>query len=291
MPEQESYSREAYDEAEREIEEAKGEIAPEKSTEELKRVVEKRGAAEERRDRLGEVSWDEALQAHEEYKGLLARQDKAQEAVNQWKKEHHTGPEPTEAKEPQRTPETEAQAIVEFYQGIGIEVDPADVRAKIEAKRADAEKEGLEAFTYLPKDIKISKLLKIAKADYPVWVWEGIGDPDTIKMPRTTQESYAVAHHYTQEPDEDSLGDKARSGLDWEKTDNSYMGPLERLAFGMRWHKENGTQLDEKYVTLCPGSRAAGGRVPCLSFSGGRVRLSSDHPGGRGPGWGVRRVV
>jgi|GEM_PF-3961134 len=287
MPEKEPYSREAYDEAEREVEEAKGEISPEKPTEELRAAVERRAGAEEKRDRLFEMSWDEALELNRQYDELLAKKDAIDQELATFRREKLGMPEP-EREKPERTRETEIQANVELWQSLGIEVDEADVRAQIEAL---PKREGFDWFHYIPEGIKNSQLIKLMEDRFPVWVWEGVGDPDKIKMPRTTKESYAVACRLQQEPDKDSLGENAKSALDWEKTEDQFMSPLERMVAELRWQKEQGSHLDEKYWTWCPGSRAAGDRVPYLSFVDDEVCLSADHPEVRDPFLGVRRVV
>ena len=236
------YSREAYEEAEQEVEEAKKEISPERPTEKSREAVERKGAIEQERDRLFEISWDEALKLNEEYNGLWKSKGQADKALADFRREKLGMPERAEP-EPERTKKSEIKANVEFWQELGVEVDEADVRAKIEAL---SEKEGFNFYLYLPQGVKASQLIAEMKERFPAWVWRSVGDPDKIKMPRTTKESYAMAARYQQEPDEDSLEENAKSAEDWEKTEDTFMTPAERIVAEMRWHKEKGSHLDEK---------------------------------------------
>jgi len=251
---EESYSREAHEDTEREIEDAKKEISPEKTFSEIRETAQRGEAAEGKRDRLFEMGWDEALELNRQYDELLAKKKAVDQEVTTFRAEKLGMQEAPEREKSERTRETEIQANIEFWESLGIEIDEADVRAQIEAL---PEKEGFEWLHYIPEGVKNSQLIKLMKDRFPVWVWDGVGDPDKIKMPRDTKTSYAIAARFTQEPDEDSLGEDAKSPLDWEKSGNQFMTPSERMVAELRWQKEQGSHLDEKYYTWCPGSRAA----------------------------------
>jgi hypothetical protein len=194
-----------------------------------------------------------------------------------------------------RTKELEIKANLEFWNSLGIkgvEIAEADIREKIDAL---PEKEGYDFYLYLPKKVTISQLINKMRERYPVYAW-GEDTLDQIEMPRTTKESYVVAIRHQQEPDGDSLGDKAKNAKNWERDEkkDSFITPLEYLVAELRYHQEEGQHLDEKNWTLCPGSRTADGEVPFLYFSpdsGGGVYLASSHPDNRYPVLGVRRVV
>jgi hypothetical protein len=193
-----------------------------------------------------------------------------------------------------RTRESEIKANLEFWNSLGIEgveIDEDDIKEKISAL---PEKEGHDFYLYLPEKVISSQLISKMREWHPVDVW-GEDNLDQMEMPRTTKESYAVAIRHQQEPDADSLGDKAKNAENWEREEGkvNFITPLEYLVAELRYHQEEGQHLDENNWTLCPGSRTADGGVPFLSFvpSGGKVYLNSYHPGHRFPSLGVRRVV
>jgi len=183
-----------------------------------------------------------------------------------------------------------------------VDVDEAQVRAAIEAI---PEKEGFDWYLFLPEKIKNSDIWK--KMEERFTVGNYLGDPDKIRMPRTTKESYAVATHYSQEPDEDSVDDKSRSFKDWEQSGETFMTPLERMVAELRWFQENGTHLDEKYMTVFNGSRLKSPEAPLFSFGQSdywdriplmrfysrtnEVTLNGGPPQGGHREAGVRRVI
>lgn len=123
--------------------------------------------------------------------------------------------------------------------------------------------------------------------------------PRRIIVPHKTTNSYAIAAHYRQEPDLDSLEKEARSALDWEKTGYTFMAPLERIIAGMRWHIEKDSSLDgAKYLTMCPGVRTEGDWVPYFivhTYPGTSypdyTGIGSFHPDSCAECIGVRRVI
>lgn len=163
-------------------------------------------------------------------------------------------PETPEAGEPteggERTRESEIKANVEFWQDLGVEVDEADVRAKIEEL---PEVEGFDFCIYVPQGIKFSELWQIyvKNADAEP---DTIGLMDNIVMPRSNdQSSIAVAMQGKQMTD-DFYWDQAereRTGdftpLKWEKEgkekDHFYITPVEFVIADMRWYKETGFHL------------------------------------------------
>ena len=180
----------------------------------------------------------------------------------------------------ERTRESEIKANVEFWKGLGVEVDEADVRAKIEEL---PEVEGFDWYIYVPKDAEISDLerksesmIRVSKND------DDLGNFDQIKQPRSDLEaSYAVAARYQQEPDEDTLGDGVEPATEWEKKDDSFMSPTEYMVAMMRWQRQEGTHLDEANQTIFPGSRTQKGKVLVMGYvpDHENVGIYSCHPG------------
>jgi len=190
----------------------------------------------------------------------------------------------------ERTKESEITTNIELWQTLGEKIDLADIQREIDAL---PEIEGYNFYLYIPKGAKLDRIWeKFAKTNpvkreplYDLSSWH-------LKMSRDTRNSYAVAAHYQQEPDDDSLGDNARSSLDWEKTDEQYMTPLEVIIAEMRWHKENGPHLNEKNITICPRSRMSG-TVPCLDCNrdNGKVAIFPISLDATTKSMGVRKVI
>ena len=186
----------------------------------------------------------------------------------------------------ERTKESEIKDNVEFWKKLGIEVDEADVRREIEAI---PEVEGFDWYFYIPQGIEFDKL------------WDNIGcrknfdddesDYEFFKTPRSTDKSYGIASRYSQEPDEDSLGEKAKSAEDWEKTNDQFMNLLERLIAEMRWSWNNKGYLDEKFITICPGNRSVLGNVVTVEHEGSNLEVCCDDPSTIDARMGVRRVI
>lgn len=203
---------------------------------------------------------------------------------------------PEEAKPKERTKESEIKANVEFWQGLGVEVDEEDVRCEIEAI---PEVEGFDWYHYIPKDVKNSEIWDKMAELFDVYKPEYLdqGAINAIQMPRTTEKAYAVASRYSQEPDKESTGDinSDRNIYDWEQTDIEFMSPLERMVAEIRYFQENNSHLDQKNDTTCPGSH-----IPILSdqtpifYKGddGSTCLGKYPPRGKNyPDHGVRRVI
>lgn len=219
----------------------------------------------------------------------------------------------------ERTKESEIKANVDFWQGLGVEVDTEDVQKEIEAV---PEVPGFSFYLYMPEGIKFSDVWRKIYAGTQHQESKRNFD-EVLEMPRTAENSYAVAAHFSQTPDKDSLGENAKSAEDWEKTDEKFMTPLERLVAGMRWSQEKGTDMDPIETqfnfdldelkegaqlfnnvgtyTLCPGSYwkdETWGKIPSvpLVYHQNRHNLpvSIKHSAAQNavhPFFGVRRVI
>jgi hypothetical protein len=188
-----------------------------------------------------------------------------------------------EAEKPERTWETEAQANFKFLKELGYEVDEKEVRTKIKEKYDSMTKEEKKEFIwffYVPNGVKLSEISKKMKGRYLLSSTFSSEEMDQFKMQESLEEAYVVATRYQQEPDEDSLGEKAQSAEKWEQTGKRYMNPLIGMLADMRWYQENGSHLNEKNDTMSPSVRSVDGYVPFLrSYSYGSVLLDG-HPSG-----------
>ena len=294
-----------YDAAEQDFKSAKEGISPERSVDEITGAVAKREAASQRIEEIKNLDEDEAREIYRQYHELFARKEQIDGEVATFRKEKLGMKEPKEEEEKERTRETEIKRNVEKWKVrakiLELDIDgatiEAEVRAAIEAVPEEKAKElGPEvAYDVMFKGVKPSQILRLAKEHSRFYEWDGMDEYfDTQKLPRSNQEkSYAIAYAFQQEPDEDSLGERAKSAEGWKKKGGEFMALPERVLAGASWKEEKGSDLDEKNITLCAGSRAHSGDVSGVSFSSGdrEVHVDGCNPGARVPILGVRRVV
>lgn len=169
-----------------------------------------------------------------------------------------SNPETPETGEPieggERTRESETKANVELWKDLGVEVDEADVRAKIEEL---PEVEGFDFYIYMPDTHSIQKILwekcreKIqgSNTDFTL---------DQIRIDGTRERSgaYAIATRYRQELPEGDLDhyrdDRHRNNYrvadEWldvvDETGDEFMELSEYLILSLRWHRDHGSTLD-----------------------------------------------
>lgn len=206
---------------------------------------------------------------------------------------------------PERTRESEIRANIEFWQKesgrLGIKLEEQEVRTAVEAL---PEKEGYDWIIVVPKGVRIPDALQAATGHRGRLITDALqaemgyrGEPgvyyeyvnsDKIEMPRRSDNTYAIAARYSQEPDRDSLGiRKAKSAEKWENTGEKFMTPLELIIAEGRWHKENKAHLNKKNTTLFPGSRTEDGKVPYSRNIRRSVPMDPLH----GPGYYLREVI
>lgn len=225
--------------------------------------------------------------------------------------------EPTgdeQEKKEERTRDSEIRANIEFWKSLkwhmsGFEFDEGDIRTKIEAL---PEKKDYNWYLYMPKGIEIVELWRTLGNELAHYVTHYVSytvdnaglEHCGLTFPRQSQESYAVAASYSQEPEEDSLGKNAKPAEEWEKIGENFMNPAERIVAEIRWWRKNKNHLDEMNMTLCPGSRTIGGKVPHFTFHStwvtrdvftpsaeGRVIIGAVRSSTKNPALGIRRVI
>ena len=282
------YSREAYDEAEAEVTEAKGKISPEAPTDKLRGAVEKRAQAEEKRAGLYEIAWDEALELNKQYDELYSRKDQIDQEIANFRREKLGMGEVREAEKKEPTLEEQAAIYAEIF---GVDAAKILEAAQgLQAEMSEDERRELTMLIYGPKGETAAKAWARVQKENPTWQSH---NPAKIKTEGETDRAFVAFARFSQEADEDSLGEDARKALDWEKTDEKFMSPKQRMLAGEMYRRSEGKILDEKNFTMCPGSRSGDGSVPGMGFGLDRrgVRLSGVNPGHRDPSIGVRRVV
>jgi len=285
------YSREAYDAAEREAAEAKSEVSPEKSFDEVGAAVQKGQAAEAKKDQVVEMSWDEALKVNEEYNRIWAQKEAAEKAVADFRTEHNVLQGPAEARE-----EEKEEPTLEDWAGIYAEMEEVDQSKILEAFRSlqaemsEDERKELAFPIYVKEGTTTAAAWDEVKSNNPTYQYI---DPERIKIEGETGKAIVAFARFSQEADEDSLGENAKKAVDWEKTGEKFMSPKMAMIAREAYRRSAGQQMDEKNWTMCPGSRSEDGYVPRLGFGSGHrgVGLDGVVPGVRFPSLGVRRVV
>ncbi len=180
-----------------------------------------------------------------------------------------TPEEPKEATS-ERTKDSEIKANVKFWKDLGIEVDEADVKAKIESI---PEKEGFNWYFYFPEmdsdsmNKILGKILVSSDLNLVIDV-DRVNYLSQISHKRSSKkESYAIVAHYQQEPDVDSLGEKKRD-YRFKYPQGEFMTFAELIVAEGRWHSEDASHLNEKNATLCPQSKMT--YLPSLHSEGFR---------------------
>lgn len=285
------YSREAYEEAEEKIEEAKDRINPEASTDDLRQAVEDRGRAEEDKGHLHESAQDEALELNKQYDELYAKKDQIAQEIADFRREKLGMEEPKEAMEAEKKEPT-----LEEWAGVYAEMsgkDPAKILEtfkSFQAKMSETHRQKLTLPIYGREGLSTNDVWEEVKAENPTYEYI---NPAKITTEGETGKAFVAFARFSQEPDEDSLGEKAQTALDWEKTGRQFMSPKQAMVAREAYRRLTGKQMDEKNQTMCPGSRSGFGSVPRLYFSPGDrgVYLNDCNPGDRVSFLGVRRVV
>ena len=290
----EGYSREAYEEAQRKVDEANQALEPSRIAKpdqaEREKIKGQRDLAERGRDELYGKAWDEALALNEEYKQVLKQKDQAETKIQELRQKMGLDRGKPEEEQGEREPTLEEQTKI-YAEMLDIPQEEILEAAKaLQAKMTEQEREELTMLIFSPKGETASTAWERVRKENPTWQSQ---DPRTISTQAETAKALVAFARFSQEPDPDSLGEDAQSTEDWEKTGGRFMSPRLRMLAGEMYRRAKGRQLDEVNATLCPGSRFEHGDVPSLCFSRayGEVDLVGADPSVRSPHLGVRRVV
>lgn len=200
--------------------------------------------------------------------------------------------EPTEIEEEkttERTKESEIKANVEFWQGLGIEVDEEDVRREIEAI---PEVERFDWYIYMPEGISSQNIYELSPnfAFNMGGGWtnrtaispEHHSGMDNMKFGTRSrnEKAYAIACQHKQEVSTSNWGSNMQSfvselstkflqhiegknihsyyfrgiaeNLASEMMNKQCMATEERMVAEIRWKQEHNSSMDENSATICP---------------------------------------
>lgn len=84
-----------------------------------------------------------------------------------------------------------------------------------------------------------------------------------------SDKAFVAFARFSQEPDDDSLGDNAKGSLSWEETDEQFMSPKMYLLARTVFHRLTGGSMDWKKCTMFPNYRspAPSGGVPYFGYN------------------------
>ena len=142
----------------------------------------------------------------------------------------------------------------------------------------------------IPKGLTIEKAFADCKELFDFWRWTDDNLDQIINSDRTSSKGYSVKVRASFEPDEEYRG---MSADDIKAKGLTPITLLEYLVLAKDVFKKTGKHLDEKYITLCAGSRTSDGVVPSAFWYRGwrQAGLSWGDSGGRDGYFGVRVAV
>lgn len=125
---------------------------------------------------------------------------------------------------------------------------------------------GVWRLIFIPQGLTLNATILAMRKHFNVWVYTEDLDGSVTIHTRTSATSYAVWVRIGDEPDNEYLGKPTRTA---DMEGKMGITLLERLVFGLKHFTETGKHLDVKGITLCTGSRNAGGDVPGACWDAG----------------------
>ncbi len=160
--------------------------------------------------------------------------------------------------------ESQLTRVLSLYaEAFGLTLDPASVPIP-------ARSPGFDRLIVVPQGITLGKVVAYLRTKFEVSLYTEDLDQDVEKNDRTNTTTYAIWVRDVVEADEE-LANLSANDLTAQKISSETL--LERLLHGLLYFTENGKHLDVKNVTLCAGSRTAGGDVSRVYWYAGLHRL------------------
>jgi hypothetical protein len=143
---------------------------------------------------------------------------------------------------------------------------------------------------FIAHGLKMNAVLAAMRVSFKTWAYQEDLDATVTKNVRTSAAAYAIWVRDGIEPDEKYLGQSTRQA---DPDGKIGMTVLERMVLELKYFLETGKHLDEKGVTLCSGSRNAGGDVLYVCFYPDDSRVEVDWCGVdySDPTFGLREAV
>lgn len=149
-------------------------------------------------------------------------------------------------------------------------------------------KEGFDRLIIVAQGMTPNRIFNKLKELMKTWKYSD--DLDSITSVRKTDQDYAIWVRDRAEADEEL---KNKSANDLQKEGVNSITLEERLLLEIKYFRETGKHLDVENITLCAGSRDAGGGVPGVYWDGwgGWLGVNWFGPGGACGGLRSRPVV
>lgn len=170
-----------------------------------------------------------------------------------------------------------------FYRDFfGLKADFSDVKIPEKQK-------GFDRLILVAKSLTPNQVFEVCQKNFPCWRYtEDLDKATKDRNDREPKEHYVVWIRDRQEADEelnnlsaDKLKEKNIKGITL----------LERLLLELKCWDETDKHLDEKNITLCPGSRGSDGAVPNVYWDVGEFKVHWYNPWSANPNLRARAVV
>lgn len=168
-------------------------------------------------------------------------------------------------------PSMELPAQLERWQAL---FDSAGIDCDTSKVTIPEQQPGFDRLIVVPKGLTMNQMVKIMRGKFDMWLYTDDLDKAITKNDRSNEQSaYAIWVRDRIEADEEH---KRMSANDIAKAEIVGITVLERLLYELMYFDETGKHLDIKNITLCSGSRRAGGRVPCVYWDPDNRKVDVD---------------
>lgn len=169
-----------------------------------------------------------------------------------------------------------------FYQEVfGLNLDPAEIKLP-------AEREGFGWIVLVAKGLARNQVFEVCAKRFKSWRYYDDLDKAVTVNDRKSTEAYAVRVRDCVEADECHKGKSANTAT---KAGIKGITNLERMLLELWYHWKSQGHLDKETLTICSGSRYAGGGVPGARWGGDGFRVDYVDPDHQRGDWRVREVV
>ncbi|MFA4871675.1 MAG: hypothetical protein WC610_01245 [Patescibacteria group bacterium] len=169
-----------------------------------------------------------------------------------------------------------------FYQEyFGLELDPSNLKIP-------EQQPGFDRLIVVAKSLTPNQVYDMCAKHFPCWRYVDDLDKAVSTNDRLATETYVIWVRDRAEADEENKGKSANT---LASENHKGITLMERLVLELECFSETGKHLDVKNLTLCAGSRYAGGDVPSAYWHNGRFHVDYSRPSGAHFGSRARSVV
>ncbi len=173
---------------------------------------------------------------------------------------------------------------VKFYHEVfGLELDPTEIELPVE-------RDDFNWIVLVAKGLARNVVFDLCTKRFDRKTWRYYDDLNSAvtENDRQPTETYVIRVRDGIEADECHQNKSANTAT---KAGIQGMTNLERMLLELWYHWKMNDHLDQKSLTICSGSRYAGGHVPSACWHGGKFGVSDVDPGSASGHWCVRETV